>query len=202
MSSVKIYSGFERIWHWMQALLIISLLVTGFEIHGTYGLFGFEKAVDLHTIFAWTLIGLWVFAIFWHLTTGEWKQYIPSSSSKIMAMVRYYAVDIFMGGGHPFHKTRSEKLNPLQRMAYLSMHLVFAPLIWVSGLLLLFYSWWQIVGLDWLSLGVVALVHTAAAFAILTFLVAHLYLALTMSKGMADLKAMITGYQKDESETS
>ena len=36
----------------------------------------FVKAVGYHTIAAWTLIGLWVFAIFWHFTTGEWKQYI------------------------------------------------------------------------------------------------------------------------------
>lgn len=199
MSSIKIYSRFERLWHWMQALLIISLLITGFEIHGTYSLFGFEKAVDLHTIFAWSLIGLWVFAIFWHLTTGEWRQYIPSSPNKIIAMMKYYGVDIFMGGGHPFHKSRSEKLNPLQRMAYLSMHLVIAPMIWISGLLYLFYSSWELIGLGGLSLGVVALVHTAAAFLIMTFLVAHLYLALTMSKNMADLKAMLTGYQEEES---
>lgn len=199
MSSIKIYSRFERLWHWMQALLIISLLITGFEIHGTYSLFGFEKAVDLHTIFAWTLIGLWVFAIFWHLTTGEWRQYIPSSPNKIIAMMKYYGVDIFMGGGHPFHKSRSAKLNPLQRMAYLSMHLIIAPMIWISGLLYLFYSSWELIGLGGLSLGVVALVHTAAAFLIMTFLVAHLYLALTMSKNMADLKAMLTGYQEEES---
>ena len=42
MSKVKYYTGFERFWHWTQALLIISLLITGFEIHGTIQLFGFE----------------------------------------------------------------------------------------------------------------------------------------------------------------
>ncbi len=102
-----------------------------------------------------------------------------------------------MGGGHPFHKTRSEKLNSLQRMAYLLMHLLFAPLIWVSGLLLLFYTSWSIIGLNGFSLETVSYVHTGAAFAILTLLIAHLYLALTMSNNFADLKAMITGYQEE-----
>lgn len=198
MDKIKYYSKFERFWHWSQALLIISLLVTGFEVHGTFQLFGFEQAVNYHVILAWSLIVLWVFAIFWHLTTGEWRQYIPASTNRIMAMVKYYTIDIFMGGGHPFHRTRKEKLNPLQRMAYLSMHLLIAPAIWISGWFYLFYSDWHLVGLDTLSLELVALVHTAAAFAVLAFLVAHLYLALTMSKNLGDLKAMITGYGEEE----
>lgn len=200
MNKVKFYTGFERFWHWTQALLIISLLVTGFEIHGTIQLFGFEKAVNYHVILAWSLIVLWVFAIFWHLTTGEWKQYIPASTGRIMAMVKYYALDIFMGGGHPFHRTRKEKLNPLQRMAYLSMHLLIAPVLWISGWLYLFYSEWHLVGLEKLGLEAVALTHTAAAFAVLVFLVAHLYLALTMSRNMGDLKAMLTGYAEEEKD--
>ena len=200
MSKVKFYTGFERFWHWTQALLIISLLVTGFEIHGTIGLFGFEKAVDYHIILAWSLIVLWVFAIFWHLTTGEWRQYIPASTGKIMAMMKYYAMDIFMGGGHPFHRTRQEKLNPLQRMAYLSMHLLIAPALWISGWFYLFFSDLDVIGLGDMGLAAVALTHTAAAFAVMAFLVAHLYLALTMSKNFADLKAMLTGYEEKKDD--
>ncbi|KHF25790.1 cytochrome b/b6 domain-containing protein [Solemya velum gill symbiont] len=200
MSSVKFYTRFERFWHWTQAFLIISMLITGFEIHGTFALFGYEQAVDLHIIFAWSLIVLWIFAIFWHLTTGEWRQYCASCSSDILAMVKYYSFDIFLGGGHPHHKTRAEKLNPLQRMAYLALHLFIAPLLWISGWLYLFYSYWDVVGISGLSLGSVAMVHTAAAFLILTFLVAHLYLALTMSEKMADLKAMLTGYQEIDTD--
>jgi len=65
---------FERLWHWSQALLIMAMLITGFEIHGTFHCLGFEQAVNTHIILAWTLIGLWNFAIFWHLTTGESKK--------------------------------------------------------------------------------------------------------------------------------
>lgn len=196
MTKVMMYTRFERFWHWSQALLVITMLVTGFEVHGTYHLLGFEQATELHTLLAWILIGLWVFAIFWHLTTGEWRQYIPASRNKLMAMARYYMVDIFLGGGHPHHQTRKSKLNPLQRMAYLSLHLVITPAIWLSGLLYLFYASWGALGLSGLSLEVVALVHTAAAFAMLTFLVAHLYLAVTTSeKPFGYVKAMISGYE-------
>ena len=66
---VMIYKRFERFWHWSQAILIIGMMVTGFEIHGTYSLMGFGKAVELHTLFAWTVLILWAFTIVWQFTT-------------------------------------------------------------------------------------------------------------------------------------
>jgi thiosulfate reductase cytochrome b subunit len=194
------YARFERFWHWSQAALIILMLITGFEIHGSYQLLGFEQAVSVHGVAAWVLIGLWVFAWFWHLTTGEWKQYIPDAPKRILAMMRFYAFEIFQGKAHPFHKDREHKLNPLQRMAYLSLHIAIGPAIWISGLLYLFYGEWTSMGLfGGLTLGIVALIHTAAAFLMLAFLVAHLYLALTMDeRPLSSLHAMITGYEKDD----
>ncbi len=61
---VYVYKGFERFWHWTQALLIMFLALTGFEIHSSYSLFGFETAVNLHNKAAWGFIVLIVFAIF------------------------------------------------------------------------------------------------------------------------------------------
>ena len=198
MSQVIMYNTFERLWHWTLAVLILILLLTGFNIHGTYQIFSFEQAVNIHIVTAWLLLGLLVFIIFWHMTTGEWKQYIPSSTNKLIAVMKYYAIDIFMGGGHPHHKTRKDKLNPMQRMAYLSLHVVITPFTWISGLLYLYYPYWNDIGLGSLSLGVVAMVHTAAAFALMAFLVVHLYLALTTSEEpLGHLKAMITGYEKE-----
>ena len=100
MERVYLFTRFERLWHWAQAVLIIGMLVTGFEIHGTYKLLGFEPAVRLHTMAAWALIVLWLFTLFWHVTTGEWRQYSPTTS-KIGAMMKFYASGIFRGEEHP-----------------------------------------------------------------------------------------------------
>ena len=198
MSQVVMYNVFERLWHWTLAILVLILLLTGFNIHGTYHIFNFEQAVNIHIVTSWLLLGLLVFIIFWHMTTGEWKQYIPSSTNKLIAVMKYYALDIFMGGGHPHHKTRKEKLNPMQRMAYLSLHVVITPFTWISGLLYLYYPYWDELGIGSWSLGIVAQVHTAAAFALMAFLVVHLYLALTTSEEpLGHLKAMITGYEQE-----
>lgn len=197
MEQIMLYARFERFWHWSQTVLITIMLVTGFEIHGTYAMLGFERAAAVHSFTAWLLIGLWVFAWFWHLTTGEWKQYRPSAPDRIIAMVRYYGFEIFQGKAHPFHREFSCKLNPLQCMAYLALHVAISPIIWISGLLYLFYkSWSALEGLSWLSLGTIALVHTAAAYLMLAFVVVHLYLALTMDeRPFSGLRAMVTGYE-------
>lgn len=197
MAKAYLYSRFLRLWHWLQALLVIALLVTGFEVHGSYQLFGFERASDYHGILAWTLIGLWVLAWFWHITTGEWKQYIPSPLGRVLAMMRYYGLGIFTGEPHPFHKDRWHRHNPLQRMAYLSLHVFIGPLLWISGLLYFFYPYWAEYGLSGLSLTPVALLHTVGAFLMLAFLIVHLYLALTTSERPLEfLKGMITGYEE------
>ena len=35
MVQVYLYTRYERFWHWLQSLLIIVLLLSGFEAHGT-----------------------------------------------------------------------------------------------------------------------------------------------------------------------
>jgi thiosulfate reductase cytochrome b subunit len=170
-------------------------MLTAFDIHGTFTIFGFEKAVAYHTIAAWTLIGLWVFAIFWHFTTGEWKQYIPTTE-KVMAMANYYLFGIFKNAPHPFKLTQLRTHNPLQRLAYLGIMLFVGPLIWVTGVLYLFYPDWAAWGLTGLQLEWVATGHTIGAFMMLAFLIAHVYLTTAGHTPTAHIKAMITGYEE------
>jgi len=191
--NIIIFKRFERFWHWSQAALIIVLLISGFEIHGTYQWLGFEDAVTLHRTVAWSLVTLWVFAIFWHLTTGEWKQYIPTLK-KVDAMIKYYLLGIFIHAPHPFRQTMLKKHNPLQRLAYLFLWLVVSPMIWATGWLYLFYAQWNDWGLvQYLSLERVAYFHTLGAFMMLTFLIFHIYLITTGRTVTAHMKVMITG---------
>lgn len=194
MSRVLMFKRFERFWHWSQALLIFMLLFTGFAIHGTYEVMRFSTAVQVHTLAAWALIVLWVFAIFWHFTTGEWRQYIPTRDG-LFAVMHYYLIGTFTGASHPYKKTSKAKHNPLQRLAYLFFKVVISPIIWVSGLLYLFYNDWPATLAGALELETVALIHTGAAFAMLVFIIAHVYMT-TMGKTLTShIKPMITGYE-------
>ncbi|MFO8053938.1 MAG: cytochrome b/b6 domain-containing protein [Bacteroidales bacterium] len=94
MKKVYIYRTFERFWHWMQAALVFVLVFTGFEISGNYTLFEYETAVNIHNIAAISLVILIIFTIFWHFTSGEWRQYIPTTKN-LKAQVEYYITGIF-----------------------------------------------------------------------------------------------------------
>ena len=193
---VIIFKRFERFWHWSQAALIIVLLASGFEIHGSYQLLGFERAVNVHTTAAWSLVTLLAFTIFWHFTTGEWKQYIPTMK-KVDAMIKYYLLGIFINAEHPFRTTVLKKHNPLQRLAYLFMWVMISPMIWLTGLLYLFYDRWQDWGLDqYLVLQDVAFFHVVSAFMMLLFLIVHVYLITTGKTVWSHLQAMITGWEE------
>lgn len=197
---IYLYKRYERFWHWCQAALVMFMLLTGFEIHGTYRNFGFQRAADYHVLAAWALLVLWAFTIFWQFTTGEWRQYIPTLK-KVDAMVRYYLVGIFTHAPNPFRKTAVKKHNPLQRLAYLALLAMVSPIVWGSGLLYLFFAYWKPLGLDaYLSLEGVALAHTAGAFMMLTFFIVHVYLTTTGHTWYAHIKTMIVGWEEAEEE--
>lgn len=200
MERTYIFTAFERIWHWTQALLIIGMLVTGFEIHGTYRLVGFRMAHNVHTTAVWALVSLWGLAIFWHITTGEWRQYIPTMKN-MDKIVRHYAIGIFKGEPHPFHITRARKHNPMQAQAYLVMTVVVSPLIWISGFAYLFNKDLSTLGIN-LGLSAVATLHTLGAFLMLAFLIGHIYLATTGHTPIAHIKAMLTGWDEEPPQAS
>lgn len=190
MKKMYIYQRFERFWHWAQALLIIVLGITGFEIHGTYQLFGFGAASRIHRIAAVALIILAIFAIFWHFTTGEWRQYLPTTRN-LRQIIHYYTKGIFRGEPHPAEKTAVSKLNPLQRFTYLGFKLLIFPVLATTGVLYLFYN-----ELPQASLVVIAIIHTAAAFLITIFFIIHVYMTTTGRTVFSNIEAMITGYEK------
>ncbi|MEJ2042990.1 MAG: cytochrome b/b6 domain-containing protein [Reinekea sp.] len=196
---VYLFRAYERFWHWTQAVLVIFMAGTGFEIHGTYQVVGFERAVDLHVFSAWALIVLWVFTIFWHLVTGEFRHYIPRAEG-VLKQVEYYLRGIFLGEPAPFHPSLKAKHNPLQRLAYLAFKIFMAPMLWITGLLYLFYNDWATLNLVeiGLTLEMVAVLHVIAALILLAFLIVHLYLITTGKTIGQYLKAMITGWEEVE----
>lgn len=194
MNKVYLYSKFERFWHWAQAILITLLLITGLEIHGAYSLLGFEDAVEVHSWCGISWVILYVFIVFWLLTTGQWKQYIPTTK-RLLDVVRYYAFGIFKGEPHPIQKIPEAKHNPLQRLTYLGLASVLIPIMLVTGLLYYYYNDWTALGFGGLSLGVVAVLHLIGAFMILIFYVVHVYMTTTGHSVTAHIQAMFTGWE-------
>lgn len=200
MKKVYMYKRFERFWHWFQALLIFFLALTGFEIHGSYSLFGYETAAVYHVYAGVILCVLFVLSIFWHFTTGNWRAYKPTQKG-LMEQIQFYAKGIFTGAAHPYHKHEENgimmKLNPLQRLSYLAFMLFMMPVMLITGVIYIFVADGTIAGeaTKWLSI-----IHTFVAFMILAFVIAHVYMTTNGETILSDTKAMITGYENLEDE--
>jgi thiosulfate reductase cytochrome b subunit len=202
MHKVYIYKGFERFWHWSQASLIMFLALTGFEVHGAFNVFGFEKAAEFHRTASWLLIGLIVLSIFWHVTTGEWRQYIPTTKY-LREQILYYLSGIFKGEHHPTEKTELSKLNPLQRIVYLGFKLILIPMTIISGILYMLYKTIDqnnLVVVEDYPLASIAFWHTMGAILLMIFLVVHVYMTTTGTTPTSNIKAMITGYEEFDEE--
>ncbi len=193
---VKVYSRFNRIWHWLQVVLILMLFFTGTRIMGLHTLIPFEGAVTLHTLSALVLLVLWAFATFWLFTTENWKQFIPRYKG-LPQVIRFYAWGVFRGEEHPYQKAYHRRHNPLQALTYLALKIVLFPAIWMSGLAYLLYTFWSPLDDQSFWLMVVANIHILAAFSVATFVLLHVYL-LTIGGFRVHVRPMISGFEEVE----
>lgn len=198
---VYMYDPYERFWHWLQTITIIALLLTGLVIHrpDLFGLFAFRHMVTLHNFLAIILVANAALALFWHLTTGQIRQFIPRPRGffdQAIVQAKFYLHDIFHGKEHPFEKSYRQKLNPLQQITYFGLLNVLLPFQILTGVLMWGVQQWPDVanmlgGLPWL-----APFHTLIAWLLATFVVAHVYLTTTGVTPTGDIKAMLTGWER------
>jgi len=197
-NNLELYSKFERFWHWTQSLLVILLGLTGFEIHGSFKLFGYEASVRLHSATGWAFLMLIALAIFWMFISKQYKNFIPTGKN-IKAQINYYVSGIFKGAAHPTKKSKLDKLNPLQRIVYLGLIILVFPVQLISGFLYMYYHYpnkpFELAGLE-----TVAIIHVMGAFLLVVFLIVHLYLITTGHTPLGNIKAMITGFEKVEDD--
>lgn len=192
---VKVYTRFNRLWHWSQAGSILLLLFTGARIMGLHPIMPFGLAVTVHTLVALALLLLWAFATFWLFTTGAWKQFLPRRQG-LREVMRFYAWGVFRGEEHPYRKLLRRRHNPLQAASYLVLKMVLFPAIWITGLIYLGHGLWGRFDTDAFWLTIVANLHVLGAFAIASFLVVHVYL-LTIGHSLREhVRPMVTGFEK------
>jgi thiosulfate reductase cytochrome b subunit len=206
MKRVYMYSQYERVWHWVMALSIILLLLTGFQIHfpGHISVIKFATAILLHNIMAAVLIINSFLSLFFHLATAEIRQFVPERTGlvrRVMIQGRYYLQGIFQGATHPIRKTPEYKLNPLQQLTYAGLLNFLFPLQISTGILLWVGGLMPAVLVPIGGLAILAPVHNLGSWLFLSFLVIHVYLTTTGHTVTSNLQAMVDGWEYIESET-
>lgn len=196
-----------RIWHWINALGVVALLVTGFQIRyiGLIDLLSFRTAVVLHNWIGFVLIGNFFVWFLFYLFSDKIKVYHPELSPakhfrESFRQLKFYGYGIFKGEPNPHHASVYHKFNPMQSMAYQVVMLLLVPLQFYTGVLL-----WDVKRFSGMIdvLGGVRVVDTAHVLIFIfftAFIFIHPYLASLGHTRMAHYKAMFTGYEELEDD--
>ncbi|MGW8225661.1 MAG: cytochrome b/b6 domain-containing protein, partial [Anaerolineales bacterium] len=203
LKQVYMYSVYERLWHWLQTFVILLLLFTGLIIHrpDTFGIFSFRYVVLTHNILAVILAVNAGLSLFYHLASGEIKQYLPRPRGffdQAFEQAIFYLRGIFKGAEHPFEKTPEKKLNPLQQITYFGILNVLLPLIGISGILMWGSQYFPEISARIGGLTYLAPFHTLIAWLFASFIVAHVYLTTTGPTPLASIRAMMVGWDEIE----
>ena len=201
------YSIHERIWHWLQAAGILALIFTGLAIHlpGLVPIVGFSTLLHLHDGVGFLLIVNAVLGLFYYLATGSIRHYLPRPQGFVESAARqiaYYGHGMFHGKPHPVEKLPERRLNPLQQIVYLIVLNVLLPLQMATGLALWAAARWHEPVETIVNLGVLGAIHTLGAWLFVSFLIVHIYLTTTGRTPLANLGAMVLGYENVEPTTT
>jgi len=190
-----------RLWHWINAILFVILIVTGFSMHFAQGM-AFESAQSTHATFAIALAGLWALYVLYLVLTGQIMQYLPRADfvSAMLKQMRYYMFGIYRGEDNPAGHNPKKRLNPLQQIAYFGVLFILFPALLASGAALFIPEIIpaELMGMD--GKRFVSMAHTASAFLLVVFLVVHLYLCTTGESVFALVRSMITGKMSQDKE--
>ncbi|MCS7203328.1 MAG: cytochrome b/b6 domain-containing protein [Thermodesulfovibrio sp.] len=209
MKKVYLHPLPVRIWHWINAISFIILIITGAQIRfgDTLGLMSFETAVDIHSWLGFILLANYFIWLFYYLFSGKlFKIYIPPFWKPVdfikrsIKQAKYYGYGIMVGDKNPHHPTPDNKFNPMQQLSYLMIMILLIPLQIVTGLILwdphLFSFLVELAG----GIQIVSLIHTALWVFFSAFIIVHFYLATLGHTPMAHIKAMFTGYEEEPEE--
>jgi thiosulfate reductase cytochrome b subunit len=168
-----------------------------------FGWFSFRNVVLIHNVLAALLVINAGLSLFYHLASGEIRQFIPRPYGffdQAIVQAKYYMQGIFKGKGHPFEKTPEKKLNPLQQVTYFGILNVLLPLQIITGALMWGMQRWPSFANALGGLPVLAPFHSLVAWLFAGFIVAHVYLTTTGPEPLTGINAMMTGWEDVEIE--
>jgi len=201
-----LYPIWVRLWHVINAVLFLILIVTGLSMQYTgkedYILVvGFARAVKWHNIAAILLTANFIAFVTGNIVSGNVRYYRISKKnffSDLGRQFRFYSWKMFKGEKHPFPVTLERKFNPLQKITYvLAMYVAF-PLLIISGLGLMFPETIinRFLGISGLIL--TDILHITMGFFLTLFMIIHIYICTLGARPSSLFKSIITGYHESE----
>ncbi len=121
LETPPLYTIHERVWHWLQAALMILLISSGLAIHypDRFGILGsMANAIRVHT-WIWALLMLNAFlGAFYHLTAEKYHHFLPRMDDFTGAAVRqarFYPYGISKESATPWRWIRAVSSIPCRK---------------------------------------------------------------------------------------
>jgi thiosulfate reductase cytochrome b subunit len=136
--ALYLYPVWLRLWHWINALLFLTLIVTGVSMHYSDAgwLLPFETAMPVHNASGILLTLSWIGFVIGNLKTGNGRHYrfywktLPRDSGSRAAITPTASSSM----SHiRFMSAADAKLNALQTLSYLGAMYALMPLLILSG---------------------------------------------------------------------
>lgn len=197
-----------RVWHWINALGCVLLLLTGVQIRyvGLINVAPFRIAVGVHNWLGFVIIANFFVWFFFYLFSDRIRVYHPELNPVkffrgSMRQALYYGYGIFKGAPNPFHVSLYRKFNPLQAMTYQIVMLMLLPIQCATGVMLWDLTRFAGVVTFFGGVRVVDTVHVLIFIVFAFYIPFHAYLGTLGRTPMDHFKAMFTGYEElDEGE--
>ncbi len=201
-----LYPKWIRLWHLINAVLFIILIITGLSMQYTGKdnpayMVGFAKAVKWHNFAAVLLIINYIIFVTGNIFTSNGRHYKADKKSftaDIIRQLKYYSFGMFRGEKKPFEITETNKFNPLQKFSYLLAMYIALPLLIISGIGLLLpeITINRFLGVS--GLIYTDILHITMGFFLSIFMLIHIYTCTLGAKPTSLFWGMITGYHRSE----
>ncbi len=194
-----------RIWHWLNALLVVVLLITGAQLRipGIASLRPNDPALMVHKYAGWAMAVSFVIWLVYGLVSDHLRRHYVMRRRDlkgVFSQARFYLFSIFRGEENPFLPSPEEKFNPLQKLAYGAIMGLLTPVLVVTGLLSSDILFLRKYILLWNAVGVLDAIHVIGAYVFALYLVVHVYMATLGRTAFSHIKAMIVGYEEEPDE--
>lgn len=198
-----LYPLFIRLWHVMNALLCLILIVTGLSLQYSstdYQIIRFDIAVSIHNVAGVLLSAIYLIFVIGNFFTTNGKHYVLRKKGffgRLKKQFMYYTFGVFKGQRPPFAITTELKFNPLQQFSYVVIMYFCIPFLIISGFGLLFPEITVRKAFGVSGLYLTDLFHILLAFIVSVFLMIHIYFCTFGKTVKSDFKSMVTGFHEE-----
>ncbi len=199
-----LYPLWVRLWHGINAILIILLIVTGVSMQYSdmqNPFIRFDLAVSIHNIcgIMLTVAHLWfVVGAFKTPNGSHYRVNYKGLVGRLKKQFNYYSFGIFKNERPPFPITTKLKFNPLQQFSYVITMFILVPIVIVSGWAFLYPEVILTRIMGGSGLMVNAFIHVIIGYFVSFFMFIHIYFCTIGASFTSNFMSMITGYHESK----